>query len=298
MCRRGRRSAGRATSRRAKPRSSQATSLRARPASWRDILRRDKRASSRGRSRTDMRLPMSKAPPPSRTTKGTRDRNTLRAKTITSHRDTLPARRRTARTVEATTTSAVRRPASPLALGLRLRLVLTLTAVAIFPIAFASYVIVRDEVGSVTRNIAFETRDAAVGTQARFLRRLDRRELAAVAAASSTRRQTAIHRHETATLRKFALSRGLLLEVHGRRYGRPLSDAITARVQLESGGRPIGSVVAQLPVDSATLQQVTAPHAPGVRLAFTDERSAGSTPPGRGLTLPLSSRFGIRGYLP
>ena len=192
----------------------------------------------------------------------------------------------------------MRRPASPLALGLRLRLVLTLTAVAIFPIAFASYVIVRDEVGSVTRNIDFETRDAAVGTQARFLRLLDRRELAAVAAASSTRLQTAIRRHDTATLRKFALSRGLLLEVHGRRYGRPLSDAITARVQLESGGRPIGSVVAQLPVDSATLQQVTAPHAPGVRLAFTDERSAGSTPPGRGLTLPLSSRFGIRGYLP
>ena len=41
-------------------------------------------------------------------------------------------------------------------LGLRLRLMLTLTAVALFPIAVVSYVIVRDEGRNVTRNIDFE----------------------------------------------------------------------------------------------------------------------------------------------
>ena len=154
------------------------------------------------------------------------------------------------------------------------------------------------EVGSVTRNIDFETRDAAVGTQARFLRLLDRRELAAVAAASSTRLQTAIHRRETARLERFARRRGLLLEIRGRLYGRRLRNAVTAHVQLVSSGQAIGSVIAQLPVDSATLQRVTAPHAPGVQLAFTGLSGGESMPSGRGVTLPLSGHFGIRGYLP
>jgi len=47
----------------------------------------------------------------------------------------------------------------PLGLGLRLRLMLTLAAVAIFPIAFVSYVLVRDEVRNVTRTIDFEVHD-------------------------------------------------------------------------------------------------------------------------------------------
>jgi hypothetical protein len=58
---------------------------------------------------------------------------------------------------------------------------LTRTAVAIFPIALVSYVIVRDEIRNVTRSIDFETRDAAQIAQARFSRLLDQRQLHAVA---------------------------------------------------------------------------------------------------------------------
>ena len=52
--------------------------------------------------------------------------------------------------------------------------------------------IVRDEVGNVNRTIDFEVRDAALAAQAQFNRLLDRRELQAVAAASSPALQTAI----------------------------------------------------------------------------------------------------------
>ena len=188
------------------------------------------------------------------------------------------------------------RHASPLGLGLRLRLMLTLTAVAIFPIACVSYVIVRDEVGNVTRSIDFEVHDTALAAQARFGRLLDRRQLHAVAVASSPRLQTAIRRHAAQTLTRFASRNGVLLDVDGRRYGRRLSHAVTARVQLVSGGRPIGVVVAQMPVDAATLRRVSAVH--GVRLAFV---RPGATNPGkaaRGLTLPLGKHVGIRAYLP
>jgi hypothetical protein len=71
---------------------------------------------------------------------------------------------------------------------------LTLTAVAIFPIAFVSYVIVRDEVRNVTRTIDFEVHDAAQNAQARFSRLLDRRQLRAVTAATSPTLQAAIGR--------------------------------------------------------------------------------------------------------
>ena len=92
---------------------------------------------------------------------------------------------------------------------------LTLTAIAIFPIALVSYVIVRDEVRNVTRTIDFEVHDAAQSAQARFTRLLDRRQLQAVAAASSRRLQAAISRHDTKTLERIARRSDLLLEVDG-----------------------------------------------------------------------------------
>ena len=73
---------------------------------------------------------------------------------------------------------------------------LTLAAVAIFPIAVVSYVIVRDETRNVTRNVEFATREAAQSAQARFSRLLDRRQLRAVAAASSAQLQAAIRSHD------------------------------------------------------------------------------------------------------
>jgi diguanylate cyclase (GGDEF)-like protein len=174
---------------------------------------------------------------------------------------------------------------------------LTLAAVAIFPIAAVSYVIVRDEVGNVTRSIDFEVREAALAAQARFARVLDQRELHAVAAASSPRLQAAIRNHSTQSLSRFARRNGVLLEVGGRRYGRRLDHAVTARVQLVSGGRTIGSVVAQQPTDSATLKLVSGPAAHGVQIAFV---GAGAAPPpkARGQTVPVGNRVGIRAYLP
>src|SRR5262252_8530800 len=100
---------------------------------------------------------------------------------------------------------------------------LTLTAVAIFPIAFVSYVIVRDEVRNVTRTADFEVHDAALAAQARFSRLLDQRQLHAVAAASSPGLQAAISRDSAAALERFALRNDLLLEVEGHTYGRRLS---------------------------------------------------------------------------
>ena len=102
---------------------------------------------------------------------------------------------------------------------------LTLAAVAIFPIAFVSYVVVRDEVRNVNRSIDFETRDAAQSAQARFTRLLDRRQLHAVAVAASPRLQAAIRRHDTASLARLARRNRLLIEVHGSSYGRRLENA-------------------------------------------------------------------------
>jgi diguanylate cyclase (GGDEF)-like protein len=174
---------------------------------------------------------------------------------------------------------------------------LTLTAVAIFPIVFVSYVIVRDEVRNVTRSIDFEVHDAALSAQARFTRLRDRRELQALGAASSPTLQAAIRSGATASLERFARRNGLLLEVDGHRYGRRLQHAVTAPVQLVSGGKPIGSVAAQVALDSATLRQLSAGAARDVRLTFVKNGGAPAKK-GRGITLLLAKGTGVRAYLP
>jgi diguanylate cyclase (GGDEF)-like protein len=174
---------------------------------------------------------------------------------------------------------------------------LTLTAVAIFPIAFVSYAIVRDEVRNVTRNIDFDVQSAAQSAQARFSRLLDRRQLHAVTAASSPRLQAAIRDHDTAELERFARRNDLLLEVGGHTYGQRLEDAATARVQLVGGGDGIAAVVAQVPTDAATLRHVSAGTADGVRVAFVHP---GSPEPGkgaRGVTVPAAKNVAIRAYV-
>jgi diguanylate cyclase (GGDEF)-like protein len=173
---------------------------------------------------------------------------------------------------------------------------LTLTAVAIFPIAFVSYVVVRDEIRNVTRSIDFEARDAAQSAQARFSRLLDQRQLHAVAAAESQRLQGAIGRDDTASLARFARRNQLLIEVRGHSYGRRRENAVAARAQLVSGGREIGAVVAQLPTDQALLRQLSAGAPKGVQLAYV---GLGASPQaGRGVTLPLAPRVTIHAYLP
>ena len=176
---------------------------------------------------------------------------------------------------------------------------LTLAAVAIFPIALVSYVIVRDEVRNVTRSIEFEVHNAALSAQARFTRLLNRRELHALAAASSPRLRAAIQRRDSNRLERFAQRNGLLLEVGSRTYGTRLDHAVTSSVQLESGGRAIGSIVSQLPVDATTLRLLAPTASKDVRLAFVGPGSgARSTPNGRGATLPLATQIGIRAYVP
>jgi diguanylate cyclase (GGDEF)-like protein len=179
-------------------------------------------------------------------------------------------------------------------LRLRLRLMLTLTAVAVFPIALVSYVVVRSEVGNVRNGIRFELHDAAVAAQSRFADLLGRREVAAIAAASSPRLQNALHRHDAAELRTFATAHGLLLETRERAYGRELASAARARVQLMSRGRAVGSLVVQLPFDAATLKQVAAPTGRGIRFDFVRLAS----PPARGATLRLADGTGVRAFLP
>jgi diguanylate cyclase (GGDEF)-like protein len=175
---------------------------------------------------------------------------------------------------------------------------LTLAAVAIFPIACVTYVVVRDEVGNVTRTIDFEVRAAALSAQGRFARLLDTRELRAVAAAGSPRLQAAIRHREGASLTRFARANGVLLEIGGHVYGTRLGHAATARVQLVSGGRAIGSIVAQLPADAATLKRLATPGSDGVRLSFVGPGSSGAAEAARGVTLPVASDVGIRAYLP
>ncbi len=173
---------------------------------------------------------------------------------------------------------------------------LTLTAVAIFPIAAVSYVIVRDEVGIVTRNVDFETREAAQIAQARSSRLLDRRQLQAVAAVASPQLRAAIRRDDAASLAQFARRNRLLIEVHGRSYGRRLENALRVRAQLVGGGNAIGSVVAQLPADQALLRQLSAGAPKGVQLAYVPVGASPQT--GRGVTLPLAPRVGVRAFLP
>jgi diguanylate cyclase (GGDEF)-like protein len=176
--------------------------------------------------------------------------------------------------------------------------VLALTAIAIFPLAGVSYVVVRDEVGNVTQGIEFELHDAAVTAQAQFAELLNKRELNAVAAASSPRLQRAIRRRSTNVLEKFAQRRQLVLQIGGRRYGTPIDHAVTARVRLTLRGRAVGSVVAQLPLDAATLQRMSAPIAAGVRLAFAAPHATVAPGGARSVTQPLAQSASIRAYLP
>jgi diguanylate cyclase (GGDEF)-like protein len=176
---------------------------------------------------------------------------------------------------------------------------LTLTAVAIFPIACVSYVIVRDEGRNVTRSSEFEVRDAAQSAQARFSRLLDQRQLQAVAAAASPALQSAIARGDRRSLARFARRNELLIRLGGRTYGRRIANAFPARAQLVSAGRNVGSVVSQLPADDATLRLLAAGASKGVRVVYVNLE--GSPPPpqaGRGLTLPLAQQTGVRAYLP
>ena len=191
------------------------------------------------------------------------------------------------------------RQASPLGLGLRLRLMLTLTAIAIFPIALVSYVIVRDEVRNVTRTIDFQVHDAAQSAQARFAGSRDRQQVRAVAAASSARLQAAIRDHDKKTLEQIARRDDLLLQVDGHTYGRRLDgDAARTRVQLVSQGAGIGWVVAQLPLDAATLHRLSAGAADGVQLVYVHPGGSQSVPAGRGVTQPLTNQVDLHSYLP
>jgi diguanylate cyclase (GGDEF)-like protein len=174
---------------------------------------------------------------------------------------------------------------------------LTLTAVAIFPIACVSYVIVRDEGRNVTRSSEFEVRDAAQSAQARFSRLLDQRQLQAVAAAASPALQSAIARDDRRSLARYARRNELLIQVGGRTYGRRIANAFPARAQLVSAGRNVGSVVSQLPADDATLRLLAAGTSKDVRVAYVGLE--GSPPPaGRGVTLPLARQMRVRAYLP
>jgi diguanylate cyclase (GGDEF)-like protein len=175
---------------------------------------------------------------------------------------------------------------------------LTLAAVAIFPLACVAYVIVRDEVRNVTRSIDFQVHDAAIAAQTRFERLLDRRQLHAVAAASSPAVQTAIRRRSAAGLEQFARSNGVLLELDGRTYGTSLEDTVTSRVQLVSDGKAVGSMIAQQPVDPATLRRLSGGAAKGVRLAVVRPGGVAPADASRGVTLPLEDRFGIHAYVP
>jgi len=175
---------------------------------------------------------------------------------------------------------------------------LTLAAVAIFPIACVSYVIVRDEVRNVTRSSDFQVHNAALAAQGRFARLLDQRQLQAVAEASSPRLRAAVRDRSPSKLERFARTRGVLLEIDGHKYGTPVPDAVTARVQLVSHGEPVGSIVAQQPVDAATLRRLSAGAGSDVRLALA--RPGRPQPPDAtsGVTLPLATGFGIHAYVP
>ena len=185
-----------------------------------------------------------------------------------------------------------------LGFGLRLRLMLTLAAVALFPIACVSYVIVRDEVRNVTRTVDFEVHDAAQSAQARFSRLLDKRQIKAVKAAASPRLQAAIGRNDTAELERFARSRHLLLEIDGRTYGQPIKDAFTTSAQLVSNGRVVGSVVAQLPADARTLRKLSTVPPNGVQLAFVDQGAPIPPGTGHGTTARLTPAVDVLAYMP
>jgi len=110
--------------------------------------------------------------------------------------------------------------------------------------------------------------------------------------------QAAISRHDTRRLERYARRNGLLIEVGSRSYGQRLSNAAPARAQLVSSGHAIGSVVAELPLDGATVRQMSAGAAPGVRLAVVDLAGPAPSDTTEGVTLPLTQEVGIRAYLP
>jgi diguanylate cyclase (GGDEF)-like protein len=117
--------------------------------------------------------------------------------------------------------------------------------------------------------------------------------------ASSARLQTAIGNQDTKSLERFARQSDLLLEIGSQRYGQRLEHGVTGRVQLVSAGKAIGSIVAQLPADAATLRHVSESAARDVRFTFVGP--GGRTRPttsGRGATLPLATQIGIRAYVP
>lgn len=175
---------------------------------------------------------------------------------------------------------------------------LALTAVAIFPLLCVSYVVVRDETGNVSRGIDSELQAAALSAQARISELLDRREVSAMAAATSARVQTALRRHEGRTLKAFARQQHVVLRVGGRRYGHPLSPALTARVQLVSGGRSIGSVETQLPLDATTLARAAVRASPGIRLSLAALPARAGTQSRPAFTLPVTKQTGVRAWLP
>jgi diguanylate cyclase (GGDEF)-like protein len=175
---------------------------------------------------------------------------------------------------------------------------LTLAAVAILPIAAVSYVIVRDEVRNVTRNVDFVTQNAAQAAQARFARILDRRQLHAVAVASAPGLQAAISRHDHKSLERLANRNGVVIEVGGRSYGHRFRPAAPARAQLISHGRNIGSVVSLLPLNSSLPPRLSAGAAPGVLLTYVVPKAATPAGTGYGTTLPLAGGVGIRAYVP
>jgi diguanylate cyclase (GGDEF)-like protein len=175
---------------------------------------------------------------------------------------------------------------------------LTLAAVAIFPIACVSYVIVHDEARNVSRSIDFEVRDAALAAQGRFARLLDRRQLHAVAAASSPRLHAAISRRSARRLEQFARTNGVLIHVDGHTYGQRLPNTVPAPVQLVSHGQAVGTLVAQQPVDAATLKLLSAGAANGVQLTLARAGAAKTADETRGVTLPLANGFGIHAFVP
>ena len=175
---------------------------------------------------------------------------------------------------------------------------LTLAAVAIFPIAVVSYVIVRDETRNVTRNVEFATQAAAQSAQARSP---GCSTGASCARSRRPRRRSCRRRSAVATGRSSSGSPAVAASwswSEAGRYGRRFRPAFPTRAQLVSHGRPIGSVIALLPMSSALPKRLSAGAAPGVRLTYVDLKTP--APPGttHGSTLPLGAKVGIRAYIP
>ncbi len=175
---------------------------------------------------------------------------------------------------------------------------LTLAAVAIFPIAAVSYVIVRDETRNVTRNVGFETREAAQSAQAQFPGCSTGGQLRAVAAASSPQLQAAIRSHDRKSLERFARRNAV-----ADRDRRP-------ELRTPIPTRPSRSRPARKPRPVDRLGRRAAAPEPGATEAPVRRRRPGSPAhvhpseaphPSRnahGTTLPLGAGTGIRAFMP